>query len=127
MPQFSRWTNPSLPQTLQMGMFLLYIDAVFGLLGLRGPIGLLGLVLVVGSALGRPAASPTSTSGAGSSGWPCPRSPSSRWCSSWLDDPAEIFDISLLIYAIFPVAQFALLVHPQSRQYQKVVVPLTTA
>ena len=36
------------------------------------------------------------------------------------DDPSEIFDISLLIYAIFPVAQFALLVHPQSRQYQKV-------
>ena len=32
----------------------------------------------------------------------------------------EIFDISLLIYAIFPVAQFALLVHPQSRQYQKI-------
>ena len=36
------------------------------------------------------------------------------------DDPSEIFDISLLIYAIFPVAQFALLVHPQSRQYQKI-------
>jgi hypothetical protein len=28
--------------------------------------------------------------------------------------------VTLLIYAIFPVARFALLVHPQSRQYQKV-------
>ena len=28
----TRWTNPSLPQTLQIGMFLLYIEAVFGVL-----------------------------------------------------------------------------------------------
>ena len=27
-----RWTNPSLPQTLQIAVFLLYIEAVFGLL-----------------------------------------------------------------------------------------------
>ena len=33
---------------------------------------------------------------------------------------STIFDISLLIYAIFPVALFALLVHPQSREYQKI-------
>ena len=119
MPQFSRWTNPSLPQTLQMGMFLLYIDAVFGLLGLRGPIGLLGLVLVVGSALAGLGIA-NEYKWAWSSAWPCPRSPSSPWCSSWPTTRRRFFDISLLIYAIFPVAQFALLVHPQSREYQKV-------
>jgi hypothetical protein len=119
MPQFSRWTNPSLPQTLQMGMFLLYIDAVFGLLGLRGRIGLLGLVLVVGSAL----------AGLGIANeykwaWKLGVAVSTLALIPLViilaDDPSEIFDISLLIYAIFPVAQFALLVHPQSRQYQKV-------
>ncbi len=119
MPQFSRWTNPSLPQTLQMGMFLLYIDAVFGLLGLRGPIGLFGLVLVVGSAL----------AGLGIANeykwaWKLGVAVSTLALIPLViilaDDPGEIFDISLLIYAIFPVAQFALLIHPQSRQYQKV-------
>lgn len=102
-----------------MGMFLLYIDAVFGLLGLRGAIGPIGLVFVIGSAL----------AGLGIAN-------EYKW--AWklgvaisaialiplviilATDPGEIFDISLLIYAIFPVAQFALLVHPDSRNYQKV-------
>lgn len=34
--RFSRWTNPSLPQTLQIAVFLLYFNAVFGILGLMG-------------------------------------------------------------------------------------------
>lgn len=32
--RFSRWTNPSLPQTLQIAVFLLYFDGAFGFLGL---------------------------------------------------------------------------------------------
>ena len=116
MPQFSRWTNPSLPQTLQMGMFLLYIDAFFGLLRLTIPIGLL---IVICSAL----------AGLGIAneykwGWRLGVAVSSIAVAflalTVLADPGEIFDITLLINAIFPIAQFALLVHPQSRQYQKV-------
>ncbi len=30
--RLTRWLNPSLPQTLQMAVFLLYINAVFGVL-----------------------------------------------------------------------------------------------
>ena len=117
--QFRRWTNPSLPQTLQMGMFLLYIDAVFGLLGLRGYFGWVGILFIVGSAL----------AGLGIAneykwGWKLGVAISALALIPLvlflLREPDEIFDVSLLIYAIFPVAQFALLVHPQSRQYQKV-------
>jgi hypothetical protein len=116
MPQFSRWTNPSLPQTLQMGMFLLYIDAFFGLLSLTIPIGLL---IVICSAL----------AGLGIAneykwGWKLGVAVSTLSLVPLVlilaDDIGKLFDISLLIYAIFPVAQFALLVHPLSRQYQKV-------
>jgi hypothetical protein len=117
--QFTRWTNPSLPQTLQIGMFLLYLDAVFGLLGLGGPIGPIGLVFVVGSAL----------AGLGIANeykwaWKLGVAVSALALLPFViaiaDDPGLIFSITLLIYAIFPVAQFALLVHPQSRNYQKV-------
>jgi hypothetical protein len=117
--QFSRWTNPSLPQTLQIGMFLLYIEAVFGLLRLGGYFGPIGLLLAVGSGL----------AGLGIAneykwGWRLGVGLSALALLPLVvviaTDPGEIFDISLLIYAIFPVAQFALLVHPQSRQYQKV-------
>jgi len=34
--RFSRWTNPSLPQTLQIAVFLLYFNGAFGFLGLLG-------------------------------------------------------------------------------------------
>ncbi len=35
-------------------------------------------------------------------------------------DPGAITDLTLLITAMFPVAMFALLVHPQSRDYQRI-------
>ncbi len=49
-----RWTNPSHPQTLQIAVFLLYANAVFGLL-FRAPFqifGVLGFLVVVAYAAG---------------------------------------------------------------------------
>jgi hypothetical protein len=114
--QFSRWTNPSLPQTLQIGMFLLYIDAVFGVLGLRGSITPIGLVLALVSAL----------AGLGIAneykwGWRLGVAVSALALIPFvlaLADGANV--ILLALAALFPVAQFALLVHPMSRNYQKV-------
>jgi hypothetical protein len=38
--RFTRWWNPSLPQTLLIGVMLLYLNAAFGLLTILGlPIG----------------------------------------------------------------------------------------
>ncbi len=111
-----RWTNPTQPQTLQIAVFLLYINAVFSALAFS-PINLVlaagqgaaafgianekrwGYVLgIVAATLGLlPFALYILDSGVGS-----------------------IFSLSLLISLLFPVALFALLVHPQSREYQRI-------
>jgi hypothetical protein len=115
----TRWTNPSLPQTLQLGMFLLYIGAVFGVLfgAFFSPIGLIvvagdvaagfgianerrwGYILgIVMSVLGLlPFAIYGLTNGIGS-----------------------LLSIGVLFELVFPVIQFVALVHVQSREYQKV-------
>ena len=114
-----RWTNPGQPQTLQIAVFLLYINAAFGVL--FGEIfSPLGLVIVVGQAV----------AGFGIAN-------EKRW-AYWLgvgvaalallpyifliaaDGVGAIFNISLLISLLFPVALFALLLHPMSRDYQRV-------
>ncbi len=111
-----RWTNPTQPQTLQIAVILLYINAVFGALSFTpialalaaGQAGaafgianekrwgyLLGLAVAVLGLL--PFALYILGSGVGS-----------------------IFNLQLLISLIFPVALFALLIHPQSRDYQRI-------
>jgi hypothetical protein len=118
-----RWTNPSQPQTLYMATFLLYIEAVlqviFGsLVSLLGPIFVIayvvggvagglgianerkwGYYVGVGAAVVGllPIVVIVATQGVGA-----------------------IFSLALIFNALFPVALFALLVHPMSREYQKI-------
>jgi uncharacterized membrane protein (DUF2068 family) len=113
-----RWTNPSQPQTLYMATFLLYINAAFGLL--FSGFNPISLVLVAGQV------------GAGFG-----IANEKRW--GYLLGVAmaalgllpltlfilahgigSIFSVTVLIEALFPVALFALLVHPLSREYQKI-------
>jgi hypothetical protein len=114
-----RWTNPGQPQTLQIAVFLLYIDAVFGVL-FGAVVNPIGLLLVVGAVVG----------GFGIAN-------EKKW-GYWVavataaanlalfvplilgDGLSAIFDIGLLINLVFPVALFALLLHPMSRDYQRV-------
>jgi hypothetical protein len=108
-----RWTNPTQPQTLQIAVFLLYIDAFFGVLfgQVLHPVG---LVLVVGSA----------AAGYGIAN-------ERRWgYNLGLAMAALPFawrlaaGVSLLGYSIvnlmFEIALVALLLHPQSRDYQRI-------
>jgi hypothetical protein len=116
-----RWTNPTQPQTLQIAVFLLYIEAVFGVLfGQVFAFFPLGLLLVVGQAAG----------GFGIA--------NERKWGYWLavaiatlgllpivfavvgDGVGAIFSISFIISMLFPVALFALLLHPMSRDYQRI-------
>lgn len=110
----TRWSNPSLPQTLQIGMFLLYIDAVFGLLFGRVFAFPIGTALVIGSA----------AAGLGIAN-------ELKW--GWLLGVAVsavglLFNLlafasvgfGAVIGLAFAAAQFALLVHPQSREYQRI-------
>jgi hypothetical protein len=114
-----RWTNPSQPQTLYLASVLLYIRAV--LLVLFGAfVNPLGLLLVLGSVAG----------GLGIAN-------EKKWgyivgvivatlgllpfiLAIAADGVSAVFSIRLLINAIFPVALFALLVHPMSREYQRI-------
>ena len=116
-----RWPNPSQPQTLQIAVVLLYISAVFGvLLGQVGFIFPIGVLLVVGEA----------AAGFGIAN-------DRRWgyvlgvtisvlglvpfALVLVDDGLGVaFDINLLLALMFPLARFALLVHPTSRNYQRI-------
>ena len=114
-----RWVNPSQPQTLYIATILLYMSAVFGLL-FGALFSILGLLIAVGEV-------------AGAYGIANER----RW--GYLlavavaalglvpfilyaagEGIAELLDPAILISMVFPVALFALLIHPQSREYQKV-------
>jgi hypothetical protein len=110
-----RWTNPTQPQTLQIAVFLLYINAVFVAIfgGLGSP---LGIALVAGG-------------GAGGFGIANER----RWgyklglamalCPFLLrmavNGVESVFGGDV-INLMFEIALVALLLHPHSREYQKI-------
>ena len=111
-----RFTNPTQPQTLQIAVFLLYINAVFAVLS-GSP-----LTLALGVA--------EAAAGYGIAN-------EKRW-AYLLGVAAALFgllpfalllvssgvgailDLAVLINLVFPVALVALLLHPQSRDYQKI-------
>ena len=109
-----RWTNPSQPQTLQIAVFLLYINAVFGLIG--GGFSTIGLLVVAGGLgianekkWGYKVAVGVAAYGL------------VPFVALLVDDGiASILDLRVMIALVFPVALFALLVHPQSRDYQRI-------
>lgn len=114
-----RWTNPSLPQTLQIAVLLLYITAFFGvlrgLIAIGHPLGvflfLTGLIAFAGAAgLVR-----------------------ERRAGYWLASLYAVLDVAGevvgmlsefsgwdLIGLLLAVALVALLVHPMSRAYSRI-------
>ncbi len=108
-----RWINQAHPQTLLFGCFLLYFDAAIGLINvvLGGGASLLGLVLVLGA-------------GAGAFGI----ANDQKW-GYFLGVGVSVLSLLVLLVfgglsnlfgLMFAVAQVALLVHPMSREYQKI-------
>ena len=100
-----RWTNPSQPQTLQIAVFLLYINAVF---------------MVLGGALGAPfyllLAAGLVVSGFGIAN-------ERRWgyILGLICAGALLLRFTFgIIGLMFNVALLALLLHPQSRDYQRI-------
>jgi len=114
-----RWVNPNHPQTLNIGVILLYIDAFFLLIGGSIASGI-GLLLAVGSVV----------AGVGIAndkrlayylGIAISAIVPALLALVVLDDGLDtLFDTNFLLNAIFPIAQFAALVHPQSRGYTKI-------
>lgn len=117
--RFTRWTNHSLPQTLQIAVFLFYIDAVFGLL-YGAAYSLIGFAVLAGGVL----------SGLGIAN-------EHRWgyrlglviaalglvpfaLIAAQDGLGDLLTFRVLLSLVFPVALFVALVHPLSRSHQRI-------
>src|SRR4051812_13262910 len=117
--RLNRWLNPSLPQTLQIATFLFYFNAVFGVIyGVAfSPVG---LVVTVGSVFaGLGIANEQKWGyylGVGIAAFglvPFLLLIADRGVS-------HLFDPLVILQLIFPVALFLLVIHPESRSYQKI-------
>jgi hypothetical protein len=113
-----RWVNPHQPQTLYMGVILCYVEAVLGLLfGVVAGSFIIGLFIIVGLAAG----------GFGIAN-------EKKWGYALAVAAAivqvgallAIFGLSIftsfggLITFLFDAALVALLLHPMSRDYQRI-------
>ena len=117
-----RWTNPSQPQTLYIATFLLYINAFFGLvfsLFAGGGIDGFALLLIVGEVA-------AAFGIANERKWGYYLAVAMATLAlifpvwSLVGHLTLILDPKFLLDILFPVALFALLVHPTSREYQKI-------
>jgi hypothetical protein len=123
----TRWYNPNLPQTLVISQFLLYFDAFWALLGvLSGQnLGLLGIIVLAGYVYG--------AAGIASGlkwGWRVAVAVSFLplvlralialgSVGGLLDNLGFVFLGDNVLNVIFEYALIALLLHPQSREHQK--------
>lgn len=117
-----RWTNPSQPQTLQIAVFLLYFHAVLGLIGFSSNFwGVLGPLVGIAALVAYAAA------GYGIAN-------ERKWAYN-LGVVATAGEVVLMVAFIgimdllgslyiitfmFSVARAALLLHPMSRDYQRI-------
>lgn len=119
--RFSRWTNPHLPQTLQIAIFLLYIHAVMGLvlgnivIAFLGP--LLGLAYLVGSVLAA-----LGIANEMKWGWTLGVAVAIVGVAPYalLLLTGEGFVAGMALGLMFAVAKLVLLLHPQSRDHQRI-------
>lgn len=123
--ELQRWTNPHQPQTLQIGVFLLYIRAVFAILPFTdttydywGPLAsaIAAVVMVLGGLgianekrWGYRLAVGISALGV---------LPLVLWLIE--EGPGVLVDFNFVIFAIFPIAQLIVLLHPMSREHQRI-------
>ncbi len=116
---FQRWTNPSQPQTLQIAVLLFYADAALNVLfgAVFNPIV---FAITVGSVFGGlgianerkwgyQLALAISVLGLLPVAW-----------FAVTDGITELLDLRVMLALVFPIARLALLVHPQSRDYQRI-------
>jgi len=112
----TRWVNPHQPQTLYMAVILCYIQAVFALLsiGYLGPLGLLITAGLGGGAFGI----------ANEKKWGYAAAVAAAVFQVLLfvgyGGLSALGNVQVLIGFAFDVLLVALLVHPMSRDYQRI-------
>ena len=113
-----KWVNQFQPQTLYMATILCYIDAVFGLLfGVVATSFLAGLITII--ALGRRRLRHRQREEVGLRGRRRRRGAAGRACCSRCSAPT-CSRRPLIISLLFDGALVALLLHPMSREYQRI-------
>ncbi|GIU83328.1 MAG: hypothetical protein KatS3mg008_0103 [Acidimicrobiales bacterium] len=115
---FERWLNRSQPQTLYIATILFYASAVITVLtgGVASPLGLLFVALEVAAGLGIANERKWGYAiGVAVTGLAV-----ALLALAVLTRPRLLFDVTVWIASVFPIARFALLVHPLSREYQRV-------
>jgi len=113
-----RWTNPSQPQTLQVAVFLLYANAVLALLFAYWWVLILSALVGAYGAYGI----------ANSRKWGYQLGLASSAVEVLFTvalpllsiGPDLIFDLRFLIQIVFPIALFCALIHPESREHQRI-------
>jgi len=106
-----QWTNPSQPQTLQIAVFLLYMNAVFA--AVFGGLGsVYGLMIIAGGVAG-------GLGIAQEKRWGYGVALGVALLPFVLIIAGKVF-IGGLISLLFDIALVALLLHPQSREYQRI-------
>jgi hypothetical protein len=119
-----RFVNPSQPQTLYIATMLLYLNAAFGLLFGSSPLFFFGFLPGLALTIGKGVAAYGIAN-------------EKRWAyflgvvtagltlvpfASYIvsQGVGSLFQLSLLFSLVFPLALFVLLIHPMSRQYQRI-------
>jgi len=118
--QGRRWVNNTQPQTLQIAVFLLYLNAFFGLIygGLVIPLGLALIAGQVGAGYGI----------ANDQKWGYKLGVAMAFVPLVLrvlvSGPSGLLgsgvNLAALMSLMFEIALIALLLHPQSRDYQRI-------
>ncbi|MFM7225408.1 MAG: hypothetical protein ACKOBG_05240 [Actinomycetota bacterium] len=113
-----RWINPNQPQTLVSAVVLCYIEAVFGLIfGIAAPGALLVLFIIVGLAAGGFGIANEKKWGYGLA---VAASVLQVLALISLFGFGVISSLGAMTTLLFDVALVALLLHPESRDYQRI-------
>jgi hypothetical protein len=121
-----RWYNPNLPQTLGIAQILLYINAAFMLLGVLagGGIGLLGAVALAAYVYGGYGIANSRRRGyqvaVAASFFPLALRAFVYLTGAADVGIAFVFFSTNVLSVVFEYALIALLLHPQSREHQRV-------
>jgi hypothetical protein len=115
-----RWLNPTQPQTLQIGVILLYVNAALGLLSLiiGGAAGLFGIAIIAAEILGAYGIANERKWGY-IVGLVAAVLPLALVVLAVVAGVASVLGLGI-IGVIFQIALVALLLHPQSREYQRI-------
>jgi hypothetical protein len=121
-----RWFNPNVPQTLYVAQFLLYFDAFWALLSVFGPVGLLGVISVAAYVYGAYGIANELKRGYQVAVFAAFIPIILRTIAAVLFGDGLVAEIGFIVFSnnilnvIFEYALIALLLHPMSREHQKI-------